>query len=344
VETDELETLTFEQSPALMGMFGSLAAFETLVAEETTALASSNGIIDFLSNKALELAEGAGGAALRWASAQLLRAIGLGGGPSELERIAAMLDQIVAQQKLIMAQLDALGTLVQYEHLVTRAYPSISQITTLHKQLRRLAAVRSQDEDEAEDGLEEERLRRAILDGNNGTIASLDSLNRLLLGRDRQSESLIRTFSTRWQTRFLERQLRPDTPLSTYWRGLDDWLHDLFIIQYQGLAQLANARMANGTVRILQREIADAVENMKAQRAMLNEAIPEWTRTLPDEVTDGRWHVVRAPHIRNGRRNTAYALHGGGTPGHVQSTQLSFLDRHASIWNHFPCRGTTAFA
>ncbi len=334
--TAEAETTTFAQSHVLMGMFGSEAAFDAMAADEAKALTSLDSIVDFLTRKALELGQSAGGSALKWASARLLNAMGLGGGQSELQRIAAMLDTILQQQAAIMRQLDVLLEEVKFQHLITRGYPSVQQISSLHDQLRRLSSVRSQPERERESA----RLQVAILDANSGTMASLKVVSDVLLGRDplATSDPLIRLFSTRWQALFLERQLRPEVALSTYALKLNEWLHALFIVQYQGLAQLANARIANGDFDSLKQEIEDTVRNMSAQRAMLIEAIPSWVRTLPGSLTDGRWRLVRGPHMHQSHRNISYVLYGGRVPGVASVHNLRFLNRHEPNWNGKPRR------
>jgi hypothetical protein len=163
-------------------------------------------------------------------------------------------------------------------------------------------------------------LRAAITDVNGGTTASLKVISDVLLGKDPMgvSDPLIRLFTSRWQPIFLGRQLAPDTPLSTYWRRLDEWLHGLFVVQYIGMSQLANARVAAGDFETLKQEIADTTKNMAAQRAMLNEAIPAWTRTLPGSITEGRRYIVRGPHMHAGRWNLSHVLYGGRV--------LAFLD------------------
>src|SRR5207249_492543 len=104
-----------------------------------------------------------------------------------------------------------------------------------------------------------------------------------------------------WFPAYTAKQLTADTPLSEYGGQLDAWLHGLFIIQYMGLAELANARIANGQWQMLQQEVADTIKRMDAQKALLNEAIPEWTRTLTNALFDGRWYVVRARDLVGGR-------------------------------------------
>ena len=325
----ETETSTFVQSHVLMDMYGSEENFNALVADEAKALTSPEGIVDFLKAKLEELARGGGGAALKWVSGSLLRVLGRGGGPSELEQIKAMLDQVLAQQKLILDKLEELLVEVKFQHLITRGYPSVQQISNLHDQLRRLSNVLSQPEREREAA----RLKAAILEVNAGTMASLKVVSDVLLGKDPMgpSDPLIRLFASRWQPLFLGRQLGPDVPLSTYWRRLDEWLHGLFMVQYMGLAQLANARVANGDFEILKQEIDDTVRNMTAQQVMLNEAIPKWTRTLPASVMDGRWYVIHGPHAHNRRWDTTQVLYGspGNGQSHIHNFSVSYRGRHS---------------
>jgi hypothetical protein len=288
----------------------------------------SEGIVDFLKNKLEELARGGGGAALRWVSGSLLRVLGRGGSPSELEQIKAMLETILAQQRLILQRLEDLLVEVKFQHLITRGYPSVQQIDNLHMQLQHLANVRDPDERRRR----AEALRAAITDVNGGTTASLTVISDVLLGKDPMgvSDPLIRLFTSRWQPIFLGRQLGHDTPLSTYWRRLDEWLHGLFVVQYMGLSQLANARAAAGDFETLKQEIDDTVKNMTAQQAMLNEVIPKWTRTLPASVTDGRWYVIIGPHMHNRRWDRTHVLYGSPDgPSHIDRFKVSFRNRNA---------------
>jgi hypothetical protein len=317
METGEAEITTFAQSHVLMDMFGSEESFNAMAADEVKALATSDGVIDFLTDKMTELGKDAGGSALKWASAQLLRAVGLGSGQSELQRIAAMLETILKQQELILAQLKALQEEVKYQRVIGAADDAIAPISTIGRHLRVLSGPGDPSGREAQAAV----VRAAILNVSDGAVASLNSFSNVLLGRDRSTDDpLIRLFSKRWQSLFLGMQLRPDVPLSDYERKLEQWLHAQFIVQYRGLTQLANARIADGAFALLEREIAEAVRDMIAQRAMLNEAIPAWTRTLPASVTDGRRYLVRGPHMHAGRWDTSHVLHG------VRNRMLRFLN------------------
>jgi hypothetical protein len=68
-----------------------------------------------------------------------------------------------------------------------------------------------------------------------------------------------------------------------------------------GLAELANARIATGEFEQLEKDIALTTQRMDDQKALLNEAIPEWTQTLPNALSDGRWYVVKARDLVGGR-------------------------------------------
>jgi hypothetical protein len=323
---DEAEAWSFAQSQILMEEFGSEAQFNALMADEAKALLSPDSIVDFLKNKLEELARGGGGAALKWVSGSLLRVLGRGGAPSDLEQIKAMLNTILAQQKVILDKLDDLLIEVKFQHLITRGYPSVQQIDNLHKQLQHLSNVRDPDERKRRAA----ELRAAITDVNGGTTASLKIISDVLLGRDPMgpSDPLIRLFTSRWQPIFLGRQLGQDVPLSTYWRRLDEWLHGLFVVQYVGLSQLANARVAAGDFETLEQEIADTVQNMTAQQAMLNEVIPKWTRTLPASVMDGRWYVIQGPHTHNRRWDTSQVLYGSPGRGTYLDYSVTYRTRN----------------
>jgi hypothetical protein len=330
---DEAGTSAFEQSQILMEEFGSEANFNALMADEAKALTTPEGIEEFLKSKLEELARAGGGAALKWVSASLLRVLGRGGGGSELEQIKAMLNTILAQQKLILGKLADLLFEVKFQHLITRGYPSVQQIDNLQTQLGHLSNVVNPDERNRRAA----ELRAAITDVNGGTTASLKVISDVLLGKDPMgvSDPLIRLFTSRWQPIFLGRQLAPDTPLSTYWRRLDEWLHGLFVVQYIGMSQLANARVAAGDFETLKQEIADTTKNMALQRAMLNEAIPQWTRTLPASLTEGRRYLVRGPHMHAGRWDISRVLYGGRGLGFVDPQTRRHFPReapNAEIW------------
>ncbi len=301
------EMVAFAQSTVLTTLYGDEASFEALAADEATAILSPDGIVDFLKARLEELARRGGSRALNWASAQLLRAIGLGGRPSELERIRTLLETITQQQEQILKQLEVLLSEVKFQHLITRGYPSMQQISLLHEWLERLSKVEDQDERNRE----APKLRVEILKVSGGTMASLKTISDVLLGKNPMEggDPLIRLFCARWAPVFLARQLQPDVPLSTYWRRLEEWLHGLFMVQYMGLSQLASARIANGDFQMLEQEIAATVKAMTEQKAMLNEAIPQWTRTLPASVMDGRKYFIRGPHAHRSGWDTTHVMY-----------------------------------
>ncbi len=294
--------------------------------EEVAALASSQGILDFLKARAGELGKGAGGAALQWVSGELLSAIGLGIG-ADIKRIKELLDQILELVKDIMEALDKLILEVQFQHLITRSFDAVQRITIAYDGLAMLAKV----PDDEERRRNAELKISAILDPNQGARFNLKTISNVLLGKDELGGSgpLIDLFSRRWLPVYLSKQLQPDVPLSTYPGQLDAWLHGLFVIQYMGLAELANARIARGDFGLLQQELDNTIEDMEAQRALLEESIPAFTRTLPDALFDGRRYVVTALNYSTGRLDDSQVMYGSpeGSSTH-QSRAVKFRDRH----------------
>ncbi|MBO9706967.1 MAG: hypothetical protein J7521_02040 [Caulobacter sp.] len=328
METVGTEASAFGRSNVFMEMYGSEARFDALVSEEAQALTTPEGIFKFLQAKLTELGRDGGGRALRWVSAELLKALGLGGGPSDLEQIRTMLDKVLQQQALILKQLETLLEEVKFQHLITRSFDAVEQIISVHEDLQNLSRVLGQPERDREAA----RLRAGILDVRGGAMRNLRTIHNVLIGADTvgQSDPLIRLFTGRWLPVFLPRQLLPDVPLSTYSRRLDDWLHGLFIIQYMGLAQIANARIANGDFELLKLETETVIANMAAQRALLNEAVPAWTRTLPTSVLDGRWYVVRGHYLNRGRVDNSQVLYGSpaARTGYILNLTVQFRDRN----------------
>jgi hypothetical protein len=98
----------FAESRVLTSMYGTEERFQAMVAAELDSLETSELILDFLKNKSIELGKEAGGKALQWVSAELLKAFGLGGDTSDLEQIKDLLNQVLENQKLILSKLDQL--------------------------------------------------------------------------------------------------------------------------------------------------------------------------------------------------------------------------------------------
>ena len=154
----------------------------------------------------------------------------------------------------------------------------------------------------------------------------------MLLGKDTlgQSGALINLFADKWFPVYMAKQFAAEVPLSTYGDQLNAWLHGLFIIQYMGLAELANARIANGEFQQLQKDIDLTTQRMAAQQAMLNDAIPDWTRTLPNSLFDGRWYVVKARDLISGRIDTTNVLYGSPAAASYLDYSVQFRSRHAN--------------
>ena len=81
---------------------------------------------------------------------------------------------------------------------------------------------------------------------------------------------------------------------------------------------------------MLQEEVEDTIRRMDAQKALLNEAIPEWTRTLPDTLFDGRWYVVKARDLVGGRIGNSNVLYGSPATGTYLDYTVQFRTRHAN--------------
>jgi hypothetical protein len=107
-------------------------------------------------------------------------------------------------------------------------------------------------------------------------------------------------------------------------------LHGLFIVQYMGLAELANARIATGEFEQLEKDIALTTQRMDDQKALLNEAIPEWTQTLPNALSDGRWYVVKARDLVGGRIDNSNVMYGSPATGTYLDYTVQFRSRHAN--------------
>jgi hypothetical protein len=321
----------FSECKFLLKSYGSEQNFRAIAGSELGALDTSKLIVDFLKAKAAELAKAAGGKALEWVTSELLKAFGIGGTPNDLEEIKSLLKTIVDLQEKILSKLDDVLLEVQYQHLVTRATPSVQQITNIYKQLQVLSAVTGQAERERR----AEEIKKGVLDNSSGMLISLKIVSDVLTGKDPlgKSDPLIKLFADRWFNSYKSKQLREDVPLSSYYRPLDQWLHEMSIIQYMGLSALANARIANGDFETLEHEISDVVKNMEEQQQLLDKEIPAWTRTLPEEVLKSdSWFVIRTFGL-DGRGPTNDSLVMYGPPQSDLSKWIRFRDRHAWNWD-----------
>ncbi len=317
----------FDESPVLRTLFGTEARLQAMAGDERAALVSSDAILEFLKQKLVELAKQGGGAALSWVTAQLLKAFGMGGGPSDVEQIKEMLQTVLDNQKKMLEGLAHILDEIQFQHLVTRSYESVDRITTMHRSLTNLSQV----VDPTQRAREAQRLKDAILEPNTGILFDLGIIGDVMLGKDPMGHSspMINLFVDRWYPLYAARQLDDDCPLSTYGEQLEEWLRGVFLIQYMGLAAWANARIANGDFEVLQIEIAHVTEQMEEQKKMLADAIPEWTRTLPQALWDGRWYVVRGCDLQNGKIDRSQVMYGSTDTGYIPlDSTVQFRDRH----------------
>jgi hypothetical protein len=321
----------FAECKYLLKSYDSEENFRAVAGSEIGALDTSKLIVDFLKAKAAELAKAAGGKALDWVTAELLKAFGFGGTPNDLDEIKSLLLRIIELQEQVLRKLDDVLREVQFQHLVTRGYESVQRITNIYERLRRLSEVKGQDEREREANA----IKLAVLDINSGILISLKTVSDVLTGKDQlgQGDSLIKLFGNRWFDSYRSKQLREDVPLSSYYRALDQWLHELSIIQYMGASALANARIANGDYETLEIEIRDIVKKMEEQQKLLAEEIPEWTRTLPEEVLRfDSWFVIRTFGL-DGKPPTNDSLVLYGPPRSDLSKWVRFRDRHQWNWD-----------
>lgn len=329
--TSQHEDTSFSECKFLLAKYGSEENFRAIVGSEFGALASSKLIVDFLKAKAAELAKEAGGKALHWVTTELLKAFGMGGTPNDLDEIKSLLKRIIELEEQILHKLDKVLEEVRFEHLVTRGYESVQSIIDIYDRLQRLSEIKSQNEREKEANA----IKNAVLDIRTGIFFSLRIVNEVLISKDPLSQGLplIKLFSNRWFDFYKSKQLQEDYPLSSYYKALDQWLHELSIIQYMGISALANARIANGDFDLLEGEINAIVKNMEAQQKMLAEEIPEWTRTLPEEVLKpDSWFVIRAFGI-DGKPPTNDSLVMYGPPQSDLSKWVRFRDRHPWNWD-----------
>lgn len=301
-------------------------SFAALAGDEVGALVSAETVLSFLKARALELANIPNGAVLQWATGALLKAIGVGI-PGDIERIKELVEQVLEAQKEILAGLDKLLTEVDFNTLITVGYPAVERITSIYEELVVISGL----EDPAEQKREADRIRTDILNSNLGTTLNLKTINDVLLGKQGLggTDALINLFAKRWLPVYLAQQVRPEVPLSTYPSQLDAWLHGLFVVQYMGLAEYANARIANGDFGSLRAQVETTIRNMEAQKALLEESIPAFTRTLPDALFDGRYYVVRQVDFVRGRPFDTDVLYGSPEgDNYAESTAVKFRSRH----------------
>lgn len=305
---------SFADAPVLLELFDTRTQLETQIENETTALAAVDPIMSWVEKKALELAKDASGKALAWASSRLLEAIGLGGGPSELEQIKIILNKIYMTQLLILQKIDTLLREVQFEHLITRSFEAVQKITSRYERLIALTNV-----PEGERKQEAEGLRNDILNANTGVSVDLKTIHDVLVGNNPLNpggKGLLDLFMERWKGVYTGKQLSPDIPLIAYHDRSYDYLHGLFIVQYMGLSQLANARVGNAQFVTLLNETKKSLENLKKQRQMIDAWIPQWTLEWPQKFFDGRWYLImprdprgnRSPQVLYGSPATGYRV------------------------------------
>ncbi len=317
---------SFSESPTMRTLFEDEQNFQAMANAEVEALASSQAIINFLKAKSLELAQQGGGLAFKWVSAQLLKAFGIGGDTSDLDQIKEVLEQILQNQKLILQKLDALLVEVQFQHLITRSFDAVERIINIYTRLQRLSSVTDKGEREREAAL----LKTGILDPNLGTLLNLQTIADVMLGRDAlgKGEPLINLFADRWFPVYTAKQFADSVPLSTYPSELEAWLRGVFVIQFMGMAELANARSATGDYQLLKQEIDTVIEDMQKQTDMLSLQIPAWTKTLPNSLFDGRWYVIRGRDLQKGKIDNSQVLYGSPAAGSYLDYTVQFRDRH----------------
>jgi len=210
-------------------MYGTEERFQAMVADELASLETGELIMDFLKQKATELGKEAGGKALQWVSAELLKAFGLGGDTSDLEQIKSLLNEVLKNQKIILDRISEVLSEVKFQALLNQTHDSVERITTTYIALQRLSTI----VDAGERQREATRIRAGILDMNAGAELNLKNISDVLLGNDPvgHSDSLINLFVDRWFPVYTSQQFAADKPLCTYAGQLDAWLHGLFMIQ-----------------------------------------------------------------------------------------------------------------
>lgn len=304
-----------ESAPALRQLFGTRALLQEQKARETEAIVGVVPIMIWVEAKAMELAKQAGGKALEWGSSKLLEAIGIGGGTDELKEIKDILNKVSDTQQKILEKVNELLTEMQFEHLVTRSFNAAVKIVSRYERLLNLAEA---PEDERAE--EVAALKDGILDANSGVWVDLETIHDVLVGENRidlGGKALLNMFMERWKKAYTEKQLSPEVPLMDYHDKSYEYLHSLFLLQYMGLSQLANARSANGQYTLLRGEINRVLDNMKKQQEMVDKWIPRWTLEWPDKFIGGevRWHVIRAKDARG--HASPQVLYGSPASGYT---------------------------
>ena len=295
------ETEFAKSAPALRQLFGTRALLQEQKARETEAIVGVVPIMIWVEAKAMELAKQAGGKALEWGSSKLLEAIGIGGGTDELKEIKEILNKVSDTQQKILERVNELLTEMQFENLITRSFNAVERIVSRYGRLLNLAGA-----PEDERAHEVAALKNGILDANSGALVDLETLHDILVGNSRLDlggKALLNMFMERWKKAYTEKQLSPEVPLIDYHDKSYEYLHSLFLLQYMGLSQLANARSANGDYTLLRIEVDKVLQNMKKQQEMVDRWIPPWTLEWPMKFinADEPWHVIRAKDTRGHR-------------------------------------------
>jgi hypothetical protein len=297
-------------SPALQQLFGTRAELEEQKQDEAQAIVGVAPLAIWVEAKAAELAKQAGGKAVQWASSKLLEAIGIGGGTSELEEIKDILNKVYTTQQKILDKVDALLREMQYEQLITRSFESVKRIASIYDRLLQLTKV-----PESERPREAERLKDGILDANSGVLVNLKIIHDVLVGDNPLNpggRALLDLFMERWKAAYTAKQLSPDVPLSDYPNKSYDYLHGLFLVQYMGLSELANARMADKQYTMLQNETEQILRNLKQQQEMVDKWIPKWTLEWPQKFFDERWYVIKPRNTKSPK-----AMYGSPATGYI---------------------------
>lgn len=340
------DMMSFDKAPVLRELFDSAEVLATQRNDETKALSSADQILVWVREKVTELAGQAGGQALRWVSSHLLRAVGLGGGAGELEEIRQSLRRIEDTQQEILRQLDTLLKEIQFQHLITRGFEAVERILSRQRRLTRLVDVPEEERPQ-----EAQLLKAAILDPNSGVSVDLQIIHDVLIGNTRldpDSQGILDLFMTKWRGLYISRSWWADYPLSLFEGRSYDYLRGLFLVQYMGLDQLANGRVANAQYSILKKELEQSADNLEQQRQKVEAFIPAWTRTWFRTVTDGTWYIIKPLDRRGkGREQVLYGSPAGGAGYHGLDYSVQFRDRHPrngdEEWQFVPTGLTDTF-
>jgi len=308
----------------------STGGFGEAASAEHDALGTTFDIATFLSEKLKELKEEASGQLLDWASTELLNTIFRGGSIDELEEIRDLLLDIQQTQQEILKDLKDLLQEVQFQNLVNEAHGSVEVITSLYDQIVNLSKVGNVDERDRE----AKRIQGLLLpaSGSDPLFTAMQTISDVLLGVDQagNNEPLIKLFADRWFAKYNAKQFDVGVPLRTYPDQLDAWLRGLFMVQYMGMSARATGRIANNDFGLLAIELQETVERMNKQSQLLAEHIPSWTRTLPQVLTAGGWHVVWAHDLINGKIDRTNVMYGSPAAGTFLDWTVQFRSRHAN--------------